>query len=204
MFLPRGVLSAFGLAILFHAQVFADYIATVGVYYETLSPNCSEFFTNQLLPAYRLAPDRFNVTLFPFGKTVISSTDPLTFICEHGEKECEGLKIHSCAVDLIHNQTLLLNLAECTIRNQTHPEARLRECAIRQDIEWRPIAECAETSIGGQLLESNGNKTNELNPRLTDVPTITLNGSQDDQSELRTNLWKEICDVLQPKPLDCP
>ncbi|XP_049768554.1 GILT-like protein 1 [Schistocerca cancellata] len=204
MFLPRGVLSAFGLAILFHAQVFADNTATVGVYYETLSPNCSEFFINQLIPAYRQAAYRINVTLVPFGKTVVSSTDPLTFTCEHGETECEGLKIHSCAVALVHDQTSLLKLAECTIRNQTDPEARLTECATEQGIEWRPIADCAKTTTGSELLKVNGDKTNELNPTLTNVPTITLNGSQDDQSELRTNLWNEICDVLQPKPLNCP
>ncbi|XP_049768367.1 GILT-like protein 1 [Schistocerca cancellata] len=179
MFLPRGVLSAFGFAILFHAQVFADNTVTIGVYYETLNPNCSEFFINQLLPAYTRAPGRINVTLVPFGKTVVNSTVPLTFICEHGEKECEGLKIHSCAIALVQDQISLLWLAECTIRNQTLPGARLIECATRLGIEWRPIADCAKTTNGSQLLKVNGDKTKELNPKLKNVPTITLNGTAD-------------------------
>ncbi|XP_049768921.1 gamma-interferon-inducible lysosomal thiol reductase-like [Schistocerca cancellata] len=204
MFLPRGVLSAFGLAILFHAQVFADNTATVGVYYETLSLPCKGFFIDQLLPAYRQAPDRITVTLVPFGKTVVNSTDPLTFICEHGEKECEGLKIHSCAVALVHDQTSLLNLTECTIRNQTDPEAILTDCATNLGIELSPIADCAKSTNGSQLLKVNGDKTEGLNPGVKNLPTITLNGRQNDESQLRTNLWNEICKVLQPKPLTCP
>ncbi|XP_046981816.1 gamma-interferon-inducible lysosomal thiol reductase-like [Schistocerca americana] len=204
MFLPRGVLSAFGLAILLHAQVFADTTATVGVYYETLCPVCRGFFINQLLPAYRQAPDRITVRLVPFGKTVINSTNPYIFTCEHGETECEGLKIHSCAVSLIHDQTTLLNLTECTIRNQTDPETILTECATNLGIELKPIADCAKSTNGSQLLKLNGDKTKELNPGVKDLPTITLNGSQNDESQLRTNLWNEICKVLQPKPSTCP
>ncbi|XP_046982025.1 gamma-interferon-inducible lysosomal thiol reductase-like [Schistocerca americana] len=204
MFLPRGVLSAFGFAILFHAQVFADTTATVGVYYETLSPDCRDFFINQLLPAYRQAPDRIIVTLVPFGNTVVNSTGPLTFICEHGEKECEGLKIHSCAVALVQDQNSLLNLADCTIRDQTDPDAMLIECATRLGIEWRPIADCASTTTGSELLNGNGDKTKELFPALRGLPTITLNGRQDEQQQLLTNLWNEICKVLEPKPSTCP
>ncbi|XP_047100193.1 gamma-interferon-inducible lysosomal thiol reductase-like [Schistocerca piceifrons] len=204
MFLPRGVLSAFGLAILFHAQVIADNTVTVGVYYETLSPECREFFINQLLPTYRQAPDRITVTLVPFGNTVVNSTNPLTFICDHGETECEGLKIHSCAVVLVQDQNSLLRLAECTIRNQTDPKAILTECATTLGIEWRPIADCAKSTRGSQLLKLNGDKTKELNPGVEELPTITLNGSQNDETQLRTNLWNEICKVLQPKPSTCP
>ncbi|XP_049841654.1 gamma-interferon-inducible lysosomal thiol reductase-like [Schistocerca gregaria] len=204
MFLPRGVLSAFGLAILFHTQVFADNTATVGVYYETLSPGCREFFINQLLPAYRNAPDRITVILVPFGNTVVNSTNPLTFICDHGQTECEGLKIHSCAIVLVQDQTSQLKLADCTIRNQTDPEATLTECATKLGIEWNPIADCAKAERGSQLLKLNGDKTKELDPGVEVLPTITLNGRQQEQTQLRTNLWKEICKVLQPKPSTCP
>ncbi|XP_047099441.1 GILT-like protein 1 [Schistocerca piceifrons] len=204
MFLPRGVLSAFGLAILFHAQVFADNTATVAVYYETLNQTCKGFFIDQLLPAYNQAPDRITVKLVPFGKTVVNSTDPLTFTCEHGQRECEGLKIHSCAIAHVQDQTSLLNLAECTIRNQTDPEARLIECATDLGIEVSPIEDCAKSTNGSRLLKLNGDKTKELNPPLTDLPTITLNGRQDEQQQLLTNLWNEICKVLQPKPSSCP
>ncbi|XP_049943946.1 gamma-interferon-inducible lysosomal thiol reductase-like isoform X2 [Schistocerca serialis cubense] len=204
MFLPRGVLSAFCLAILFHAQIFADNTATVGVYYETLSLPCKGFFINQLLPAYRQAPDRINVALVPFGKTVVNSTNPYIFTCQHGERECEGLKIHSCAVSLIHDQTSLLNLTDCTIRNQTDPEAILTECATTLGIELKPIQDCAKSTNGSQLLKLNGDKTKDLNPGVKNLPTITLNGRQDQQSELLSNLWNEICKVLLPKPFTCP
>ncbi|XP_049943949.1 gamma-interferon-inducible lysosomal thiol reductase-like isoform X3 [Schistocerca serialis cubense] len=203
MFLPRGVLSAFGLAILFHAQVFADNTARVGVYYETLSPACREFFINQLIPTYKHAPERITVTLVPFGNTVVNSTNPPTFTCEHGETECEGLKIHSCAIALVQDQTTLLNLADCTIRNQTDPEAILTECATTLGIEWRPIADCAKSTNGSQLLKVNGDKTNALNPGVKELPIITLYGSQSEESQLRTNLWNGICKVLQPKPSTC-
>lgn len=40
---------------------------------------------------------------------------------------------------------------------------------------WNVIEECANSTEGSKLLQRNGERTNELNPPLTEVPTITFN-----------------------------
>lgn len=40
---------------------------------------------------------------------------------------------------------------------------------------WQVIEECANSTEGSKLLQSHGETTNQLNPPLTEVPTITFN-----------------------------
>lgn len=40
---------------------------------------------------------------------------------------------------------------------------------------WHVIEECANTTSGSKLLQDNGERTRQLNPPLTEVPTITFN-----------------------------
>lgn len=40
---------------------------------------------------------------------------------------------------------------------------------------WHVIEECANSTSGSKLLQDNGERTRQLNPPLTEVPTITFN-----------------------------
>ena len=48
------------------------------------------------------------------------------------------------------------------------------QCAQEHNINWKPIAECAASSEGDNLLKVHGDKTNDLMPRISFVPTILL------------------------------
>ncbi|OXA50131.1 uncharacterized protein LOC110853808 [Folsomia candida] len=49
-----------------------------------------------------------DIRLIPYGKAVTlenaESTKPYTFLCQHGPLECEGNKLHSCALDAAEKQ----------------------------------------------------------------------------------------------------
>lgn len=40
---------------------------------------------------------------------------------------------------------------------------------------WEVIRDCANSTEGSKLLQDNGVRTQQLNPPLTNVPTITFN-----------------------------
>ncbi|XP_049794854.1 gamma-interferon-inducible lysosomal thiol reductase-like isoform X1 [Schistocerca nitens] len=212
MLLPLAVFFAFGLTNLLHAQASAVNTTLltspveVGLYYETLCPHCRGFVIEHLLPAYLKAPERIKLKLVPYGNAETFETpEGYNFSCQHGPRECEGNKIHSCAIDIVEDQTSLVKLVECTIRNETVPEAIGEQCAGDLGISWQPILECSRGSRGSLLLKRNGDVTEELTPPLHGVPTVTLNGSRGNKTAIRADLWGEICKLLSdPIPPNCP
>ena len=50
----------------------ADDILNVGVYYEALCPDCQNFVTLQLYPAWKKLGKYFKANLKPFGKAEVS------------------------------------------------------------------------------------------------------------------------------------
>ena len=53
---------------------------TIGVYYESLCPDCQNFVTKQLYPASKKLGKYFKAALKPFGKAeVLLLDDPIIF-----------------------------------------------------------------------------------------------------------------------------
>lgn len=82
--------------------------------------------------------------------------------------------IHSCAIEVLQDQNLVLKYITCMIEHNLHPRDIALTCGQRLDIDSVPILECAADNNGPQLLEKYGHMTNMLNPSMTFVPTITL------------------------------
>lgn len=50
-----------------------------------------------------------------------------------------------------------------------------KKCAMQADLKnWEVIENCANSTEGSKLLQDNGQLTESLNPRLTNVPTVTF------------------------------
>lgn len=178
----------------------------VAVYYESLCPDSRAFVTQQLVPANDAAAELMNVVLVPYGKaeTTASPDGTYSFTCQHGPVECQGNIIHSCAVSLVADKSLLVKYVGCMIANNINPEEIGASCAADLGIAWDPILECSQSTQGPELLKVHGDSTNALNPALTFVPTITLDGSQDNQSSILRNLLSEVCNKFgDPKPEQC-
>lgn len=69
-------------------------------------------------------------------------------------------------------------------------------------IDPDPIANCAVNANGSALLKKHGDDTNILKP--TFIPTITLNGSKDNQMLILKNFLLEVCKLINmPLPPPC-
>jgi len=69
------------------------------------------------------------------------------------------------------------------------------------------IVACANGTEGSGYLAGYGAKTENLEPKLTSVPTIVVNGTFTDsnQKQALTNLQGLLCSFLTgDKPTDCP
>ena len=44
----------------------------IGLYYETLCPDCKDFMRDQLYPAYKAIPEIFTVDFVPYGNAMVS------------------------------------------------------------------------------------------------------------------------------------
>ncbi|KAF7998447.1 hypothetical protein HCN44_009969 [Aphidius gifuensis] len=81
----------------------------IGVYYEALCPDSKNFIIRQLLPTYKKLKDQVIIQLIPYGKAKTENTsDGPEFDCQHGPTECEANMIHSCAIEVLRDQNLVL------------------------------------------------------------------------------------------------
>lgn len=177
----------------------------VGVYYEAKCPDSQKFIIDQLLPAYAKAPNLIRPIFIPYGKAeTIKTRTGYEFVCQHGPSECEGNKIHACAIDVLHKKDIQLKYISCLMSDYNDPELIGQRCAKQLGINWTPILRCARGSKGSELLRAYGVATKALDPRVSFIPTVTLNGSQGNQEAILYDLWEEICKMFEsPKPSQC-
>jgi hypothetical protein len=90
------------------------------------------------------------------------------------------------------------------IDNAREAKAGGQKCAGQLNIDWDPILACTEDEEGGRLLAMAGEESNSLRPKMTFVPTVIVDGSQDNQSLMLKNLDQVICKAYKgPKPDVC-
>ncbi|XP_049829460.1 gamma-interferon-inducible lysosomal thiol reductase-like isoform X1 [Schistocerca gregaria] len=177
----------------------------VAVYYEALCPDSRSFITRQLLPAFLKGPGLINPVLIPYGKAETRETPTgYEFTCQHGPVECQGNKVHACAAAIIGSKEMQVKYVACMISNNMNPEEIGERCATKLGIAWDPILQCSRAREGNELLKANGDATYALNPSVSFIPTITLNGNQGNQAAILKNLFGEVCNLYpEPKPAEC-
>ncbi|KAH8421228.1 hypothetical protein KR009_006119, partial [Drosophila setifemur] len=173
----------------------------VVVFYESLCPDSKYFLTKQLLPAFKIASSIMEVQLVPYGKATTSNTEgKLYFDCQHGPTECQANIYHACAVEIIKDPMLRLEVISCMIRDNRLPQSALHKCAKQHKVENIDIIQkCFDSDKGFQLLKLNGEATNALRPPVTFIPTITVDGFQGRQASILKNLLSEVCQVFGDK-----
>eukprot|EP00096_Caligus_rogercresseyi_P001701 TRINITY_DN1283_c0_g1_i2.p1 TRINITY_DN1283_c0_g1~~TRINITY_DN1283_c0_g1_i2.p1 ORF type:complete len:226 (-),score=42.14 TRINITY_DN1283_c0_g1_i2:35-712(-) len=175
----------------------------ISAYYEVLCPDSIRFIRTQLLPTYSHLSKIMNINLIPYGKattTPDTQTGGYTFSCQHGEEECAGNMVHACSAKYIESQSSLINFVACMMKDRGRPYDKGIICARENNVNWAPIQKCSQNIEGQRLLAEAGEKTNALNPSLTFVPTVELNGSQNNQNALFTNLMEEVCKAYTGTP----
>ncbi len=72
-------------------------------------------------------------------------------------------------------------------------------------MNWDEIEKCTNGPEGGDLLASHGEDTHSLRPRVSFIPTVQVDGSQDGQNLMLKNLVKVVCNAYkgEDKPQAC-
>lgn len=181
------------------------------LYYESLCPDCRNFFQGQLYNMWTaLGDDRLkvlNLELVPYGNAREQKIgDKWVFQCQHGNLECVGNMIDTCAINLLKNISVYFPYIHCMEVSDLSPTDAAKKCAIDQGIDVAPILNCADSDMGDQLEHMMAQKTDALNPPHKYVPWVTLNGVHTEkiEKEAEEDLLKLICDTYQgPKPVAC-
>lgn len=183
----------------------------VQVYYEALCPDSKNFVVKQLVPTYQKLPHLIDVQYVPYGKaeTRQQPDGSLTFTCQHGPIECEANRIHACTIEAIRDPAIRLNLIACMIKDNMIPKEAFAQCAKDFEldaVDTQKIRECGDSPHSAELLRTYGEQTAALRPKISFIPTVTLDGDQRRQAAVLKDLRAEVCAVLAgngPPPEAC-
>ncbi|KAI4492025.1 hypothetical protein M0802_010150 [Mischocyttarus mexicanus] len=216
LFNPRYLLAIVALiafsndATLVSGDELVPTLVNVNVYYESLCGDSVRWIRDQLVPSYSLLKQYLKINLIPYGKATQSresETGLWHFVCQHGSSECLGNKAQACAIHAIESdyqksqqQDQIINLIGCTMSDR-YPPSAVETCATKQNLKEETrtrISECIKSSLADDLLAANGDKTWALDPPLSFVPTIIINGvySKENQNAALSNFVKLICSFL--------
>ena len=178
------------------------------LYLESLCPDCKNFINQQLWPAFKAVGSIMNLALVPYGNAQEQRQgDRWQFDCQHGEEECFGNLIETCAIYYYPNATDYFPFIYCIESSTSLPRTIASECASKFGLDYSQIQSCVEGPLGNKLEHEMALKTGALQPPHQYVPWVTLNGVHTDkiQSEAQNNLIELICDTYQgsPKPQSC-
>ncbi|XP_063908749.1 GILT-like protein 1 [Zophobas morio] len=180
----------------------------VSLYYEALCYDSSRFLAYQLYPGYASLKNYIQLELIPFGKATHNFyNNKWIFDCQHGPTECKGNKYQSCALAQNSGQDKDLAFVHCVMRETNPADVAIMEfCAKRINLNWEKISKCARSHQGDDLLAHNGNKTNNLEPNISFVPTIVYNDEFDDYLQERSlvDFAAVVCSKIKgEKPTAC-
>lgn len=181
------------------------------LYFESLCPDCKNFFRSQLTKTYTALSDIINLTLVPYGNAreeKDAASGKWKYTCQHGEDECVGNLIETCAIHLLKNISVYFPFISCIEHDQFGtPQFSAKKCAKQQGIDLQPIMDCSTSSLGNSLEHQMALKTEALNPPHKYVPWVTLNGVHTEEIEKKAeaDLTALICDTYKgsPKPAAC-
>ncbi|XP_012280721.1 GILT-like protein C02D5.2 isoform X2 [Orussus abietinus] len=177
---------------------------SVTVYYEALCPDSKSFVVKQLIPTYNAIPDNIQIELIPYGKAkTFKKGDNYQFMCQHGRIECDANIVHACAIDVIKVPFVQLSYVSCMLKHNIQPLSTMKACAKTMQVDYEPILNCYRSSRGTELLAMYGEMTEALDPKMSFVPTITLDKKVDNQPAILKNLLQQVCQRIQVQPLAC-
>jgi len=177
----------------------------VDLYYEVLCPDSRSFFLYQLYPAWEVLKNIFSVNLIPYGKAYTSAgSERYQFSCQHGPLECQANIFHACAIHHVPAPQDRMDFIRCMIYDNYDPPGAVRRCAREVTVDLPAIEACAAGDEGNLLHKLAGDLTHNLQPRMTFVPTIEVDGRQHHQRSLRRYFARQLCNLYSgTKPLYC-
>ncbi|XP_037775235.1 gamma-interferon-inducible lysosomal thiol reductase-like isoform X3 [Penaeus monodon] len=166
----------------------------IEIYYEVLCSDSRNFIMKQLTPAFEKLKDILQVGLVPYGKAkTLEENGKVTFDCQHGPRECEGNIVHACVTNIIKDEAKQIAIVHCMIDRNEQPMVVGKKCVEKHGEKWASISSCVTSDKGTSILKHMGDMTHRLKPEVTFIPTITINGSQEDQKHILLDFHKVLC-----------
>ena len=157
--------------------------------------------------------------LFPWGhETYNKSTETgaYSYSCQHGPNECIGQRLESCASMFVSQHTFInfiieleTEMYDIKCQNSTNccdPTSMAQSIADKLDMPWYEIENCINTAeIADQAEMIQYTNTMALDPTLTSVPWITLQGNHTDniQTECVEDTLTCVCNVYDGTSAAC-
>ncbi|CAH1394894.1 unnamed protein product [Nezara viridula] len=164
----------------------------VTLYYETMCPSCRLFVPSQLLPAYTDTKFDYTsliskLTLVPYGWVKVKNATSHEYQCQHGQSECEGNRLHSCAIKYIPDQLTTLEYISCldnleseylAFESSVYPIDKCQD-KLPGGL-YSKIIDCYNSEEGWTLFQINGEKTTSFFTSPAYVPYVSYNNKRDD------------------------
>lgn len=166
----------------------------VHLFYETRCPDCIEFINGTLAPLWRnkeMKP-RLNITMNPYGNAMSlpvknvsagykwwhpeTTKDEWSYvhICQHGNDECLGNLIHTCAASL-SNTDQFMEMVFCMAEKPNWGiEKSSYQCMQENQIDMNQVKECVESPQGNKLFADYGKITSAV-PGRQGTPWVLIN-----------------------------
>ncbi|XP_054290957.1 GILT-like protein 1 [Macrosteles quadrilineatus] len=188
-----AVLSLLAVVVASFAQKQCD----LAVLFESHCPDSRNFIHQRLVPLWHKLEPHCTLDLVPFGKA--RSTED-GFVCQHGEKECRGNMVLSCALARLSPGRQQLDFASCFMGD---PDFGGQDCATKSGLNWEDVQGCMSSEEGNRLqLEA---ETKSYSIRMSRfVPTVMINKNykhSDQNQAIRGDFGDLMCQYVDSTEL---
>lgn len=202
---------------LFAQQALGKRNATVvDIFYESRCPDSLDFLNTTLREAFedKKLWDSMDIHLHPFGNAVLLESDKVSkgyhfwhpdaqypvIMCQHGETECFGNRMHACVIALHPNPRTHAEFIICMAAYGLSAGVELAsyQCGLSHAIDMEAVQECTESSKQHAMMTAIGATTKQA--EVVHVPWVVVNGehTKDD------TFFKPVCDEIHgDKPPSC-
>ncbi|KAH7838766.1 hypothetical protein Vadar_030883 [Vaccinium darrowii] len=148
----------------------------LGIYYESLCPDSSNFVVNYLIKIFENGLiSVVDLRLVPWGNAKILANN--TFDCQHGPMECVLNTIEACAISVwpdLNKHFSFIYCVETLVYELNFAE--WETCFDKLSLDSTPIYECYNSGYGTELELQYAGETNTLQPPHDSVPWVVVDG----------------------------
>ena len=176
------------------------FVPKIQVYIESLCPDCVNFITKSFKDFYEKVkkPNLLDIEFIPFGnaKEVYNiSTKKYDFTCQHGENECYGNLVETCAIQIlgrVKSYSVIICIESNIAKYDKNFDNTLEYCLSNDENILKEIKDCVSSDMGNFYQHQMAQKT-DANHKW--VPWITVDGYHDEnvENEIIGSLIDYIC-----------